>query len=221
MDGRDNQGQGTESSPSKTHSEAATDALGTLPFLSHCTCSSLWCPARGRALGTEPGCQLLPLQPSDTALPVLQHCGHTDRTLKMFHSRFIWGLSKYQCVLHCNRILHSGGNRQLHPGHTGKQAPGQRCSQFIIGGAINKDISGSLLYGQNNPVSSFPCVTGWCPLYRNCGGPRQCHHIHHRTIGLSPNSEWWLEGADTACTPRAVTHQGAVEERSWEAPTCR
>lgn len=36
-------GQGAESSLSKTHHQAARDATGTLPFLSHCTCSSLQC----------------------------------------------------------------------------------------------------------------------------------------------------------------------------------
>ena len=85
----------------------------------------------------------------------------------------------------------------------------------------NKDFSGHLLYGQNNPTPSFPCHRLMSTPYRNCGGPRQFHHMCHRAIGLSPNSNWQLEGAEVACTHRAVTHQRAVEGRSWEAPTRR
>lgn len=90
-----------------------------------------------------PGCDLLPC--SQATQPHSPHCPPTlqlHRSLKIFHSHFIWflphhrslvqrywGLSKHQHLLHHSHMLHGSGNN---PGHVGKQAIGQRCSQFII-----------------------------------------------------------------------------------------
>lgn len=95
---------------------------------------------------------------------------------------------------------------------------------LLLGGRINKDISDSLLYGQNNPVSSFPCVTGWCPLSTGTvedpdsattyvTGPSACRPTESggwRVLtlpappGLSHTRELWRKGAGK--------HQHADEE---------